>query len=259
MKNRRVQQLAARGLLAGLFMAGLSACAMLQSEAERPVVAQTEAPQTPEAAAQPVTPPAGATPPVAPPPAALGPTAEVQHLIQSRQVNELRTTYNGSYGASLLFKPDELVYYVALFRQKEFLRVSKTDSASEADQIYRRFVAQTAELAEVDIRRIKLQAERARTERLLSDRSSELDALEADLSRQRQQAAQVAAAQRQAEEEASQLAAQQKEAAAELRRLQERIKVLERQAATVGQPEARKAGAPRAAPRQRAASPVSEK
>ncbi len=258
MKNRTVQHLAARGLLAGLALTGLSACAT--QEPERPVVAQADAPQTPEAAAQPVTPPAAPSPIVPQAPAAAGPVAEVQRLIQNRQVNELRTTYNGSYGASLLFKPDELVYYVALFRQKEFLRVSKTTSSSEADQTYRRFVAQTAELADVDIRRIRLQAERARTDKLLSDRSSEVDALEADLSRQRQQAAQIAASQRQAQEEASQLAAQQKEAAAELRRLQERIRVLERQAGNVdGQAASGQRSGSGSKPAPRKANPVSEK
>lgn len=234
MKLCIAHRLAARGLLAGLAMTGLAACSALQSEEPRPVVAQTDAPQTPESAAQPVTPPAAPAPaavPVAPPPA--GNMAEIQTLIQNRQVNELRTTYNGSYGASLLFKPDELLYYVALFRQKEFLRVTKTTSATEAEQAYRRYAAQTAELAEVDIRRITLQAEHARTERLLTDRASELDALEADLSRQRQQAAQIAASQQQAREEAEALAAQQKAAREELRRLQERIKVLERQQATI--------------------------
>ena len=247
MNLRTALKPATRGLLAGLALTGLSACGVLQSDKQqpdpaRPVVAQTDAPQTAESAAQPITPPPSPAPIVPPEPAtpvAAGLTAEVQNLISDRRVNELRTTYNGSYGASLLFQPEELVYYVALFRQKEFLRVSKTKSANEAEQVYRRFAAQTTELADVDIRRLTLQAEHARTERLLSDRSSELSALEADASRQRQQAAEIAANQKQAREEAAALAAQQKEASAKLRRLQERIRVLERQQANVDAPAAR--------------------
>ncbi|SOE50703.1 putative lipoprotein [plant metagenome] len=232
----RSLHLAVRTALAGLTLVGLTACAATQQpSAPESAVTQSDAPKTAEAGAQPVTPPpAPAVIQPEPRPAASGPVAEVQQLIQSRQVNELRTTYNGSYGASMLFKPDELVYYVALFRQKEFLRVSKTRVAAEAEQTYRRYAAQTSELAEVDIRRITLQAEQARTDKLLSERTSQLEGLQADVDRQRQQAAQIAANQKQAREEAAQLSAQQKDAAAELRRLQARIRELERQQANVG-------------------------
>ena len=40
-------------------------------------------------------------------PAASGDVAELQQMIRDGKVRELRTTYNGSYGASLLYYPDE--------------------------------------------------------------------------------------------------------------------------------------------------------
>src|SRR5690606_13594329 len=149
----QVQQLhsAARLAVLGMAMSGLAACASAQSEASRPPVQQVESRVS------------GDTP-VTPPPAtskANSPVAELQALIQSRQVSELRTTYNGTYGASLLFKPDDLTYYVALFQQKDFWRVLQTKSDKQAESTYRAFAQQSADLAEVDIKRIKLQAEYA--------------------------------------------------------------------------------------------------
>src|SRR6478609_6276504 len=142
---------ATRMALLGTALSGLAACASAQSEAPRPTVKQVEDKQP---ATTPVTPPA------APAPAAARPSstvAELQGLIQNRQVSELRTAYNGTYGASLLFKPDDLTYYVALFQQKDFWRVLKTVSEKQAEATYRAFTTQSAELAEVDIKRIKLQ------------------------------------------------------------------------------------------------------
>ena len=164
----------ARMALLGTALSGLAACASAQQpEAARPAVQQVEDTQ---AASTPVTPPP-------PAPAAARPAstvAELQSLIQNRQVSELRTTYNGTYGASLLFKPDDLTYYVALFQQKDFWRVVKTQSDKQAEATYRAFAGQSMELAEVDIQRIRLQAEYAHNEKLLASRNAQLSTLQAD-------------------------------------------------------------------------------
>jgi hypothetical protein len=57
-------------------------------------------------------------------------------MIRDGKVRELRTTYNGSYGASMLFYPDEMTFYIALFQQKKFWRVVKTQVDSRAETIY---------------------------------------------------------------------------------------------------------------------------
>ncbi|RZS81626.1 DUF2968 family protein [Pigmentiphaga kullae] len=155
--------------------------------------------------------------------------AELQQLIQNRTLNELRTTYNGNYGASLLFKADDLTYYVAMFQQKNFWRVVKTTSESQAEQTYKAFVEQTVQLADVDIRRIKLDAERAVTEKQISANETRLNALQNDLSMQRQQEQQVAARQEQARQEAAALANERQAAREQLNTLQRQIRMLEEQ------------------------------
>ncbi|MBN9478180.1 MAG: DUF2968 domain-containing protein [Burkholderiales bacterium] len=155
--------------------------------------------------------------------------AELQQLIQNRTLNELRTTYNGNYGASLLFKADDLTYYVAMFQQKNFWRVVKTTSESQAEQTYKAFVEQTVQLADVDIRRIKLDAERAVTEKQIGANETRLNALQNDLSMQRQQEQQVAARQEQARQEAAALANERQAAREQLNTLQRQIRMLEEQ------------------------------
>jgi len=219
----KVHQLhtAVRLAVLGAALSGLAACASAQSEASRPPVQQVESKQ---AGDTPVTPPAPASKPNST-------VAELQSLIQNRQVSELRTTYNGTYGASLLFKPDDLTYYAALFQQKDFWRVVQTTSEKQAESTYRAFAQQSAELAEVDIKRVKLQAEYARSERLLAERSSELATLQADQSLRRQQEQQVAARQEQSRQQAAALAQQQQQLRKELGAMQRQIDALQAQQA----------------------------
>src|SRR5690606_5585556 len=89
-------------------------------------------------------------------------TTELQQLIQSKGVSELRTSYNGNYGASLLFKRDTLTYYVALFQRQNFWRVVKTQDHAQAERLYKEFVTETNKLAEVDLKRIRLEADYAK-------------------------------------------------------------------------------------------------
>ncbi|AZS80534.1 DUF2968 domain-containing protein [Achromobacter spanius] len=217
---------ATRMALLGTALSGLAACASAQPEAPRPTVKQVEDPQ---AAAKPVTPPAAPAAPARP----ASTVAELQDLIQSRQVSELRTAYNGTYGASLLFKPEDLTYYVALFQQKDFWRVLKTVSEKQAESTYRAFAAQSAELAEVDIKRIKLQAEYAHAEKLLASRSAQLSTLQADRALRMQQEQQVAARQEQSRQETTALADQQKDVRQQLRDLQRQIDSLQAQQAKI--------------------------
>jgi hypothetical protein len=231
MKLRTVRTLAYM-VFAGAVLSGLTACAGAEPAASRPTVMQVDKTDK-DAAAAPVTPPAPAAT-VIKPDAPASTVSELQHLIQSHQVTELRTTYNGSYGASLLFKADDLVYYVALFQDKNFWRVLKTRSDSNAEATYRAFAGQSSDLAAVDIQRIKLQAENARSDRLLSQRSTELTALQADQALRQQQEQQVAARQQQSREQTQALEDQQKDVRQQLRDLQRQIATLQAQQADVG-------------------------
>ncbi|KAF3998832.1 DUF2968 domain-containing protein [Glaciimonas immobilis] len=154
---------------------------------------------------------------------------ELQQLMQSQAISELRTTYNGNYGASLLFKADSRTYYVALFQQKSFWRVVKTTSETQAEQTYKNFVSQTEKLAEVDIRRIKLEADKQYTEQLISTQEARLSALQNDLAVQRQQEQKVSVQQDQSRQQAQTLANRQQTARNQLMVLRNSIRALEAQ------------------------------
>jgi hypothetical protein len=218
---------AVRVLIAGTVLAGLSACSTFMHTTP-PVVTQSDAPTN---GAAPVTPPASAPAPVADikPDAPSGTVDQLNQLIQSHKVSEMRTAYNGTYGASLLFKPDDLTYYAVLFQQKDFWRVVHTPSQSQAEAAFRAFTDQSAQLAAVDLQRIKLQAEYDRSQQLLDARNQALSSLQADQAVRERQDKQVAALQAQSRDEANQLAGQQNDARRELRKLQRQIDRLKAQ------------------------------
>ncbi|MEM4990347.1 DUF2968 domain-containing protein [Collimonas sp. H4R21] len=206
---------AVRGLGLGMLIAGLSVNVLAQPSSASSAAA-TAVP-TPAAAPQPAAVSANST------------ISELQQLMQSQGVSEMRTTYNGNYGSSLLFKPESRTYYVALFQQKNFWRVVKTTSDVQAEQIYKSFVGQTEKLAEVDIRRIKLEADKSYTEQLIAAQETRLNALQNDLVVQQQQEQNVSVQQDQARQQAQLLSNKQQAARNELRGLQTRIRTLEAQ------------------------------
>lgn len=158
-----------------------------------------------------------------------GNVAELQRMIHGPDLAELRTTYNGSYGASLLFYAKEMTYYVALFQQKTFWRVIKTTDETRAEAIYRDFARQTAQLSDVEIRRTRLEAQKAFTERLIALQQMRANRLEADLTVARQQQAAVASQQKETRQQASTLQNQKAAAQEQLRATQHQVRDLQRQ------------------------------
>ncbi|CAM2193354.1 DUF2968 family protein [Paraburkholderia kururiensis] len=158
-----------------------------------------------------------------------GNVAELQRMIHGPDLAELRTTYNGSYGASLLFYAKEMTYYVALFQQKTFWRVIKTTDETRAEAIYRDFARQTVQLSDVEIRRTRLEAQKAFTERLIALQQMRANRLEADLSVARQQQAAVATQQKETRQQASALQNQKAAAQDQLRATQHQVRELQRQ------------------------------
>ncbi|MGB6008426.1 DUF2968 domain-containing protein [Castellaniella sp.] len=214
-------------ILAIVTMTVLSACTT-------PVPKQSAVTQeAPAAAEAKLDPAAGQTPAVKPAatPQPSGAGAQLQQLIQERAVTELRTVYNGAYGASLLFDTHSLEYYAALFYNKDFWKVTKTLDSKRAEQRYEQYARKSASLAEADLRRIRLQASYAHTEAQLNERSAELSALQADLDAQREQARQIAAQQTVAHQEAARLSKQQADAQKQLKALKDSIRRLEAQQA----------------------------
>ena len=120
--------------------------------------------------------------------------AELQRLIAAGGLGEMRTSYNGSYGASLLFHAESLNYYVALFHERQFWRVIRTDQFNEAEKLYRTFTAQTEELAQVQLDTQRLDASKRYTEKLVAMNEHRLRGMQRELAQQQQQAEAVSQA-----------------------------------------------------------------
>ncbi|WGS51405.1 DUF2968 domain-containing protein [Paraburkholderia sp. D15] len=225
----KLRQIALAACIALGAVQGVYAQALPDSSASAGVVSQPGTTTT-----LPVTtpPPAAQTTALTPDEAkqsAAGNVAELQQMIHGSDLAELRTTYNGSYGASLLFYGKEMTYYVALFQQKNFWRVIKTQDATRADLIYKDFVRQTLQLSDVEIRRTQLEAQKAFTERMIALQQDRANRLQADLDVARQQQTIVASQQQQSRAEASALAQQKAAAQDQLRATQRQVRDLQRQ------------------------------
>jgi hypothetical protein len=168
-----------------------------------------------------------------------GDVAELTRLIQRGALNELRTTYNGGYGASLFFYPQELTYYIALFQDKQFWRVIKSQDDVRAEQIYANFAQQTAQLAEPEISRTRLQAQTAFLQRVIDLSQDRAKRLQADLDVAQGQQAKAAEYQRQVRGETALLHDEEQKAQVELRNVQQQVQQLQRQT-EAGLPTARK-------------------
>jgi Protein of unknown function (DUF2968) len=160
---------------------------------------------------------------------ATGNVAELQQMIHGPDLTEMRTTYNGSYGASLLFYGKETTYYVALFQQKNFWRVIKTQDDQRAEMIYKDFARQTGQLSDVEIRRMKLEAQKALTDRLIALSQDRANRLQADLTVAHQQQEIVNSQQQQTRAEATALQQQKGQAQEQLRSAQRQVRELQRQ------------------------------
>jgi hypothetical protein len=160
---------------------------------------------------------------------AAGNVAELQQMLRGSELAEMRTTYNGSYGASLLFYGKEMTYYVTLFQNKTFWRVIKTSDETRAETIYRDFAQKTAQLAEVEIRRTRLEAQKAFTDRMIALTQDHANRLQADLAIAREQQALVADQQKQKRDQANTLQAEKAAAQAQLRTVQRQVRELQQQ------------------------------
>jgi len=161
-----------------------------------------------------------------------GNVAELAQMLHDGRIVEMRTTYNGSYGASLMFDPSEMTYYVALFQDKHLWRVIKSQEKNRAEMVYANFVQQTSQLADVEIRRTELQAQKLFLERVIALQANRAEQLQADLNVARSQQVEVAQRQKSAQEQTQALQVEKRAAQVQLRDLQEQVRQLERQAET---------------------------
>ncbi|MEI6001735.1 DUF2968 domain-containing protein [Paraburkholderia bengalensis] len=161
---------------------------------------------------------------------AQGDVADLMQLIHDGGLTEMRTTYNGGYGASLFFHAQSMTYYVALFQDKHFWRVIRTVDEARAEAVYAGFARQTAQLADVQIRKAQLQAQKASIERVIGESQMRAQRLQADIEVARAQEAKVADYQRQQQDETVALREEKEKAQSQLRVLQQQVQLLQRQA-----------------------------
>ncbi|MBN3831316.1 DUF2968 domain-containing protein [Burkholderia sp. Ac-20344] len=155
---------------------------------------------------------------------------DLQRQIQAHTLTEMRTSYNGSYGASLLFNVKDGAYFVALFQQKAFWRVIKTYDETRAEAIYRDFSHQAERLAVNELRAAKLESQKAQMDKQIEVTQDRARRLQADISIARQQQAAVADRQKSVRSETAALQAQQAELQSQLRALQQQVRSLQREA-----------------------------
>jgi hypothetical protein len=163
------------------------------------------------------------------PPPPDGDVAELQGLVRDGKITELRKSFNGSYGASLSFYPDSMIYYVALFQQSKFWRVFKTQNDVRAEAVYSDFVKSSVTLADTEIRRVKLEGEKAYADRQIASQQDRANRLQADLDIAREQQSRVANYQLEQQEAVRSLRTEQAAAQAQLRALQQRVQDLQKQ------------------------------
>lgn len=162
-------------------------------------------------------------------PAAGGTVAELQQLIQSQKLIEMRTAYNGNFGTSMLYHPEKMTFYIAMFQQKNFWRVVKATSQARADAIFRDFNRETDAMAQAELKIVQLDAQKEQAEKAIVESEARLRGLETDLAIQRQQEQQARALQQAAAEQAKALDVQQRAMRMRLNELQRRIDALEAQ------------------------------
>ena len=228
-RKSKLRQIALAAFIAAGAVQGVNAQALQDSSASAGVVSQPGTTTALPAAAQNGQAETTALTPDENRQSAAGNVAELQQMIGGPDLSELRTTYNGSYGASLLFYGKEMTYYVALFQQKNFWRVIKTQDAARADMIYKDFVRQTVQLSDVEIRRTQLEAQKAFTQRMIALSQDRANRLQADLDIARQQQSIVATQQEAKRAEAVALTQQKLAAQEQLRAAQRQVRELQRQ------------------------------
>jgi hypothetical protein len=122
-----------------------------------------------------------------------------------------------------------MVYYVALFQDKNFWRVVKSQDAAHAETVYAQFARKSYALAEGEIRRTQLQAQKALLERVIAVSSDRAQRLTTDLSIARAQESEVSQRQQQMQVESAALQNDKSVAERRLRALQQQVQLLQDQ------------------------------
>ncbi|MDB5765817.1 MAG: putative signal peptide protein [Collimonas fungivorans] len=106
---------------------------------------------------------------------------ELKQRLTAQTVRELRTSYNGDYGTTLLLAADAPVFYVALLHQKSLWRVLRFSALAPAEQAYVQFSQRSADWADDEIRLQALNAQSQALERSKQESEARLAVLNNDM------------------------------------------------------------------------------
>ncbi|KND55973.1 putative lipoprotein [Candidatus Paraburkholderia kirkii] len=109
----------------------------------------------------------------------------------------MRETRNGSYGAKLFFLAQDMLFYVALSQDDRWWSVVKTQDPGRAESIYAQFARKSFDLADGEIRRMQLAAQKALLERVIEKSAERANRLSTNLAFAQQQDSQVSQRQQQ--------------------------------------------------------------
>ncbi|MDF3836499.1 DUF2968 domain-containing protein [Cupriavidus basilensis] len=159
--------------------------------------------------------------------ASLGLVSELQQRLRDRSVRELRTSYNGDYGTTLMLADDQVVCYVALFYQKNLWRVFRFESIGAAEQAYRQVTQQSAAWASDDIRRQVLASQKRAFDKALQETEARANALNEDVRVMQAQRQRIAEEQKASRIEVQSAEIESRASRLRLEQLQEQIRRME--------------------------------
>lgn len=158
-----------------------------------------------------------------------GDVAMLEELLRNGQIVGLRQTTNGSYGAMLGYFSEMNLYFAALTQQNKLWRVFKTLDEQRAESAYREFANTTGALASTELRRLRLESDKAVADRLIASHKARADQLQADLEYGRMQQTRATDYQIQQQEAIRALRAEQSAAQTRLLVLRQRVETLQTQ------------------------------
>lgn len=172
---------------------------------------------------------AQASTPQTPTAATSGTVAELKQLLAQKRLAELRTTYNGDYGTSLLLVNEDTTAYVALSYRKELWRVYKFASVAPAEGAYETLAQQTRTWAEDDLRRTITAGQKAQLEREAQAAEQRAASLSQEVRIMQAQRQKMLAEQQTMRQETKALDIERRAYKAQIDSLQQQIRVLEKQ------------------------------
>ncbi|MHA6825067.1 DUF2968 domain-containing protein [Ralstonia pseudosolanacearum] len=163
------------------------------------------------------------------PAASTGSVAELRQRLAQKRLTELRTTYNGDYGTSLLLVNEDTTAYVALSYRRELWRVYKFGAAAPAEAAYDMLARQTRAWAEDDVRHAVAAGQKAQLEREAQAAEQRAAALSQEVRAMQAQRQQMLEEQQAARRQTQALDAERHAYKAQIDSLQQQIRLLEKQ------------------------------